>query len=71
MYVKMADAAEYCGYSETQFKRLSAKYSIPAFGPMKNRYRVEDLDAFMSDPDSFKAAPAPRRRSGSFTPVVV
>jgi len=71
MYVKLSDAAEYCGYSETQFKRLSAKYGIPRFGPMKNRFKVEDLDAFMSDQDTFKKAPIPRRARGSFTPVTV
>lgn len=72
MFLKLSDAAAYCGYSETQFKRLSEKHHIPKFGPMKNRFKVEDLITFMEDDKAFSPTKATsRRHSGGFTPVVV
>jgi hypothetical protein len=72
MYLKLAEAATYCGYSETQFKRFVETYSIPKYGPKKNRFRVEELDSFMDDPAGFaKKEAAPRRSRGAFTPVTV
>ena len=46
-------AAEYLSYAPRTFRELSKKYLLPTYGPRRNRFRKEDLEAFMSNPVIF------------------
>ncbi len=71
-FFTLAKAAEYCGYSPDGFRRLLKGYSMPKYGPRKNRYARSVLDAFMECPEMFKepASFSCSRRRG-LKPVVV
>lgn len=71
-FFTLAKAAEYCGYSPDGFHRLLKGYSMPKFGPRKNRYARSVLDAFMESPDTFKKSDSSSlRRRRNLKPVVV
>jgi len=48
-WLKPREAAIYCGYSLSQFKRFVAQYRIPKAGPAHNRFDRIDLDRWMKD----------------------
>lgn len=52
-YFRSKEAASYCGYSSSQFKRHAAEYRIPRYGPSNNHYRRSDLDRWMESPTCF------------------
>lgn len=68
-YLKIKDAAHYCGYSYDRFRQLAKHYRIPRKGPGKNRFSRFDLDLFMDDPTAFSEPGHLRRQPGRFTPV--
>lgn len=68
-YLNQGEAAEFCGYCRNTFRAFAEKYDIPRYGPKKDRYRPEDLDAFMANPEAFHN-PIRIRRAG-FKPVEV
>lgn len=54
-FFRTAAAAVYCGFSERHFRDLLKKYIIPRTGPGRKVFARSVLDAFMSDPESFRA----------------
>jgi predicted DNA-binding transcriptional regulator AlpA len=52
-YLNTKKAAAYCGYSHIYFARIMEDYQIPRYGPKRNRFKVSDLDDWMSKADSF------------------
>lgn len=69
-YLTTEEAAARVRYSVTQFKRYVAADHIPAYGPQENRFRRDELDEWMENPNVFKRkVAAPKRRAGGFTPV--
>lgn len=52
-YLNQGEAASYCGYCRNTFRSYAEEYAIPAYGPKKNRFKANDLDAFMADPEAF------------------
>ena len=68
-YMNMKQAAAYLGFAVSTFRAYASSWSIPRLGPKRNRFRKEDLDAWMQNPAVFHGgAPKKRKRSG-FTPV--
>lgn len=71
-YVNLKEAAEYCGYSDSQFAALAKKYPLPRYGPSQTRFRIADLDAWMERPEDFTPSATPRRAKVSeWKPVAV
>lgn len=71
-YVNLKEAAEYCGYSESQFGALLRQYPLPRYGPKRTRYRLTELDAWMERPEDFKPTPTARRpKAMEWKPVQV
>ncbi len=73
-WLKMHEAAEYCGYARNTFFKIVRDYKIPRFGPKNNRFDRWLLDEWMRDPHCFlrkdEVIRARRcRKPGSFTPV--
>lgn len=69
-FLTTEEAAQYVRYSVVQFKRHVEAYRIPSYGPQGNRFRRDELDAWMENPGAFKRkVVAPKRRAGGFTPV--
>ncbi|WP_243438180.1 helix-turn-helix domain-containing protein [Fundidesulfovibrio soli] len=52
-FLTQAQAAEYLSFAPRTFRDLSKKYLLPTYGPKRNRFRKEDLEAFMSNPVIF------------------
>lgn len=52
-FLTTAQAAAYLGYGLRSFRDLHKRYSLPTYGPRRNRFRKEDLDVFMSTPVTF------------------
>ncbi len=52
-YLTQHQAAEFLSYAPRTFRELSKKYYLPTYGPRRNRFRKEDLEAFMSNPVIF------------------
>ena len=48
-YLTPEEAARYMKVSGRTFRARVREYKIPRYSPARNRYRVEDLDAFMRD----------------------
>jgi len=69
-FYTLARAAEYCGYSADGFRRLLIGYTMPKYGPKKNRYARSVLDRFMTDPVEFQSNVCTNRRR-KLQPVVV
>ncbi|MBI9113036.1 helix-turn-helix domain-containing protein [Maridesulfovibrio ferrireducens] len=71
-YISKAQAAKYIGYSRRQLGRFIDKYKIPTYGPEANRFKMQDLDSWMENPESFlRRKVTSRRRKQGFTPVAV
>lgn len=64
-FFNMTRAAAYCGYAVGTFERILREYSLPKYGPKKNRFAKSVLDAWMDTPEAFKknSRPMPRRRT--------
>jgi excisionase family DNA binding protein len=43
------EAARYCGYETSTFRRLAKDYRIPKYGPGAARYATSDLDEWMQN----------------------
>ncbi len=69
-YLTVAQAAEYCGYPRKRFKGIVTDFAIPTYGPDRDRYRPEDLDLFMEEPEAFRVT-SQMQRKRTFTPVKV
>lgn len=55
-FYNLEGAAEYCGYrSPEHFSELLGDFVVPKYGPKKNRYARSVLDAWMANPEAFKA----------------
>jgi len=67
-YFTLAQAADYCGYARKRFKGIVMNFAIPTYGPDGDRFRPDDLDLFMEEPQSFKIV-GQARRNRTFTPV--
>ena len=68
-FFNLKSAARHCGYeSPEHFAELLRGFSIPKFGPEKNRYARSVLDAWMENPEAFKAA---KKSSGRYKPTLV
>ncbi len=67
-YLNLKQAAAYLGYAVSTFRAYASSWNIPRMGPRRNRFRKEDLDAWMANPAAFKRQREPRRRTG-FKPV--
>lgn len=71
-YLTPAEAATHLNVAARTLRDYARKFKIPKYGPFRNRYKVEDLDAFMADPSAFltgrKTSPKNFR---DFTPVRV
>lgn len=68
-YMNLKQAAAYLGFAVSTFRAYASSWNIPRLGPKRNRFRKEDLDAWMQNPAVFHGgAPKKRKRSG-FTPV--
>ncbi|ABM29792.1 helix-turn-helix transcriptional regulator [Nitratidesulfovibrio vulgaris] len=67
-YLNLKQAAAYLGYAVSTFRAYASSWDIPRMGPRRNRFRKEDLDAWMANPAAFKRQREPRRRTG-FKPV--
>ena len=72
-FYSFREAAEYCGYNPDAFARVlrEEKIELPRSGPRQNRLAKSVLDAFMSNPSTFKASPLPARRRRAPVPVTV
>ena len=68
-YMNTKQAAAYLGYSASTFREYALRGAIPRCGPRRNRFRKEDLDAFMEDPNVFRTNRTTQRRRDGFTPV--
>lgn len=68
-YLNTKQAAALLGYSVSTFRIYAMRGDIPRYGPKRNRFRKEDLDAFMEDPNIFRATRTTQRRREGFTPV--
>ncbi len=56
-YLNTKQAAAYCGYSHIYFARIMEDYQIPRYGPKRNRFKVSDLDDWMSKAENFVKEP--------------
>ena len=71
-YLPQVQAAAFIHRKERTFRDYVKRYKIPRYGPGRNLYLVDDLRAFMEDPDCFLGKKTlPRSRSFGFTPVRV
>jgi len=53
-FLNLTGAAKYCGYeSPEHFSELLRGFSVPKFGPKKNRFARSVLDAWMANPEAF------------------
>lgn len=68
-YMNTKQAAAHLGYSVSTFRSYAMRGDIPRYGPKLNRFRKEDLDAFMEDPNVFRYNRITSRRREGFTPV--
>jgi hypothetical protein len=68
-YLPLPQAAAYCGYSADRFRRIVKEYSVPRYGPSRNRFKIADLDDWMENPPAFRSVQPARRKK--FTPVTV
>lgn len=57
-YTNAKGAAAYLGYSTKHFVAIAAKFQLPRYGHLNNRFKFSDLDLFMENPTIF-AAPVP------------
>jgi len=62
-FLTTAQAAAYLGYGPRAFRDLHKRYSLPTYGPKRNRFRKDDLDVFMSAPVTFLEKSVTLRRS--------
>lgn len=62
-FLTTAEAAAYLGYGLRAFRDLYKRYSLPTYGPRRNRFRKEDLDLFMAAPVTFLEKSVTLRRS--------
>lgn len=62
-FLTTAQAAAYVGYGLRAFRDLYKRYSLPTYGPRRNRFRREDLDLFMAAPVTFLEKSVTLRRS--------
>lgn len=53
-FFKQRGAAEYCGVSVRTFREWRKEFVFPMSGPLGKQFAASDLDAFMSDPHSFR-----------------
>lgn len=53
-YFTTEEAALYVRYSVQRFKRYVEAAKIPTYGPQGNRFRRDDLDEWMENPNAFK-----------------
>lgn len=71
-YLTATQSAAYLGYHVKTFRGLAFNGFIPRYGLKNNRYRKEDLDAFMLNPYVFiatkKSTPCFKT---SFSPVTL
>lgn len=67
-YLNLKQAAAYLGYAVSTFRAYASSWNIPRMGPRRNRFRKEDLDAWMQNPAVFRRQRLPRKRAG-FKPV--
>lgn len=69
-YKTADEAAAYIRKGLSTFRGYVRKYKIPRHGPAKDRYRIDELDAFMADCTCFLETIAPMKIGRrSFTPV--
>lgn len=70
-YKTTEEAAAYIRKGLSTFRKYVRQYQIPRHGPSGDRYRVEDLDAFMADSHRFigQSRSMRKRKTGPFTPV--
>lgn len=69
-YKTADEAAAYIRKGLSTFRGYVRKYKIPRHGPAGDRYRIEDLEAFMADCTCFlKTTPPIKGESRAFTPV--
>lgn len=71
-YKTTEEAAAYIRKGLSTFRGYVRRYKIPRHGPAGDRFRTEDLDAFMADCNCF-LHPVRRkvREKTSFTPVSI
>lgn len=69
-FMRLKDAAAYCGYAPDTFDKLRRQFNIPKHGPKKNRFARSVLDKFMEEPEMFKAAAPPAGRRG-YKPIMI
>jgi len=62
-FLTTAQAAAYVGYGLRAFRDLHKRYQLPTYGPRRNRFRKEDLDAFMAAPVTFLEKSVKTRRA--------
>ncbi|WP_031479995.1 MerR family transcriptional regulator [Maridesulfovibrio frigidus] len=72
-FIPTAKAAEYISYSRRQLLRYVEEFSIPTYGPRKNRFNKDDLDQFMANPLFFKQEKKQfsARKKRGFTPISI
>ncbi len=72
-YKTTEEAAAYIRKGLSTFRGYVRRYKIPRHGPAGDRFRTEDLDAFMVDCNYFlhSARRSQIREKSSFTPVSI
>ncbi|WCB45182.1 helix-turn-helix transcriptional regulator [Nitratidesulfovibrio vulgaris] len=68
-YLNLKQAAAYLGYAVSTFRAYASSWNIPRMGPRRNRFRKEDLDAWMQNPAVFHGGSTKKRKRSGFTPV--
>lgn len=70
-WMKQKEAARYCGYSVSQFKKLASQYQLPKHGPSHNHYDRLELDRWMRDSVCFieEEFPSEKRYTGTYSKV--
>ena len=64
-WLKTANAAARCDYSEATFQDYAREYEFPRHGPKLNRYDREEIDQWMKDPSCFLNNPKSAVKSGA------
>lgn len=71
-YKTADEAAAYIRKGLSTFRGYVRRYKIPRHGPAKDRYRVDDLDAFMADCTCFLDDTTQiKTNERAFTPVQI
>ena len=50
-YHNVKEAAAFCGFAPATFRRMIKGYRINRYGPKRNRFSQQDLEAWMKNPE--------------------